>query len=206
MNGTLQMLTVNHMVSWGFRLQAHLAQRVTTLLGWSPRAAPHLYHGRGAGSWTGDPTAHQDLMMGEGRQPQTMSVLPREAPGQRDIVFSCSHFFPVPHFCFIPFFCFVLLPECTSGVPCHGNTCRWRQSSSSTSFASAEEVTNHFTSEVLSPRYPWTICKRGCPWSTGFSQVFSSLLQTSGKALFPLPASHHVPCSCHFTASCKLPA
>lgn len=146
--------------------------------------------------------------MGDGRQPQTMAALPREAPGQHDIfiVFSCSHFFPVPNFCFIPFF-FVLLPECTSRVPCHGNTCRWRQSSSSTSFASAEEVTNHSTSgEVLSPRYPWTICKRGCPWSTRFSQVFSSLLRTSGKALFPLPASHHVPCPSYFTQSCKLPA
>lgn len=78
-----------------------------------------------------------------------------------------------------------LLPERTSRVPCHGNTCRWRQSSSSTSFANAEEVTNHSTSrEVLSPRYPWTISKHGCPRSTRFSQVFSSLLRTSVKVLF----------------------
>lgn len=112
-----------------------------------------------------------------------------------------------------PFLIFVLslflflLPECTSRVPCHGNTCRWRQSSSSTSFASAEEVTNHSTSrEVLSPRYPWTICKRGCPWSTRFSQVFSLLLRTLVKALFPLFAPHHVPCLCYFTQSYKLTA
>lgn len=90
-------------------------------------------------------------------------------------------------------------------VPCHGNTCRWRQSSSSSSSASAEEVTNHSTSrEVLSPRYPGTICKRGCPWSTRFSQVFSLLLRTSVKALFPLFASHLVPCLCYFTLSGKL--
>lgn len=201
MNGTLQELT--HMVSWGFRLQAPMAQRATTVLGWSPRAAPHLYHGSTRSlhlltricSWEKG-GSHKPRQLPPGKhQVSVMSLLSSPAPiSSLFLIFALSLFF-------------VLLPECTSGVPCHGNTCRWRQSSSCTSIASAEEVTNHSTSgEVLSPRYPWTICKRGCPWSTRFSQVFSSLLRTSGKALFPLPASHRVPCPCHFTASCKLAA
>lgn len=210
MNGTPQMFTVNHMLSWGFRLQAHLAQRATAVLGWSPRAAPHLYHGSTTTSWQLDRRLHLLAKiwwweMGDSHKPWQLS------PGKHQVSTMSLLFSPAPISSLFLIFAlslfFVLLPECTSRVPCHGNTCRWRQSSSSTSFASAEEVTNHSTSgEVLSPRYPWTICKRGCPWSTRFSQVFSSLLRTSGKALFPLPASHHVPCPSYFTQSCKLPA
>ena len=211
------MLQVNHTLNQGFGLQTDLSQKATTVTAWFPWAGPHLHHSSTSASWQTDRRLHSatvtsylpapdDATRG-GRQPQTMSALPRKAPVQCDIliVFSCSHFFPISPFCFIAFL--FLLPECTSRVPCHGNTCRWRQSSSSTSFASAEEVTNHSTSrEVLSPRYPWTICKRGCPWSTRFSQVFSLLLRTSVKALFPLFAPHHVPCLRYFTQSCKLTA
>lgn len=146
-----------------------------------------------AGRWTGDfavpwswATCQHPMMLCEISCSHSVGC-PQESTVQCDIlVVFCCHFSPISHFLLYPSFCFILLPECTCGVPCHGNTCRWRQSSSSTSSASAEEVTNHSTSrEVLSPRYPWTICKRGCPWSTRFSQVFSLLLRTSGKALFP---------------------
>lgn len=205
------MLKVRHMLNWGLRLQADVSQQSCNTTAMIPS------------SWTTfAPQQHKDTSKCHGPEwppstwrwyesqeaAQIMSALPRKAPFQCDIltVFSCSHFLPISHFCFIPFF-LLLLPECTSRVPCHGNTCRWRQSSSSAGFASAEEVTNHSTSrEVLSPRYPGTICKRGCPWSTRFSQVFRLLLQTSGKALFPLFASHHIPCLCYFTQSCKLTA
>lgn len=210
------MLKVNCMLNWGFRLQADLSQKATTVTAWFPWAGPHLHHSSTSASWRTDRRLCRatvvsylpapDDVKWDGKQPQTMSGLPRKAPVQCDIlIVSCSHFFPISHFCVIPFL--FLLPACTSRVPCHGNTCRWRQSSSSTSFASAEEVTNHSTSrEVQSPRYPWTICKRGCPWSTRFSQVFSLLLRTFVKALFPLFAPHHVPRLCYFTQSYKLTA
>lgn len=179
------------------------------VLGWSPRAAPHLYHGSTGTSWQLDRTIQlltRIRWWEKGGSHKPCQLSPRKH--QVGVISFLSSLAPIssPFLIFALFNFFVLLSECTSRVPCHGNTCRWRQSSSSTSFASAEEVTNHSTSEVLSPRHPWTICKRGCPWSTRFSQVFSSLLRTSGKALFPLPASHHVPCPCHFTPSCKLPA
>lgn len=42
-----------------------------------------------------------------------------KAPAQCAILIA---FFLASHFCFIPFL--FLLPDCTYGVPCHGNTCR----------------------------------------------------------------------------------
>lgn len=206
-NGGPQVLEVYHTLKWGLRLEADLSAAMTR----APPAGPHLCHSSQTRdlaepqSWA--PCLHPTMLRGAGGS-RKRCQLSRRAPAQHNvlIVFSGSHFFfLVSRFCFIPFL--FLLPECTSRVPCHGNTCRWRQSSSSTSFASAEEVTNHSTSrEVLSPRYPWTICKRGCPWSTRFSQVFRLLLRTSVKALFPLFASHHIPCLHYFTQSCKLAA
>lgn len=49
------------------------------------------------------------------------------------------------------------------------------------SLASDEEATNHCMRGMQSPRHPWTICVRGCPWSTLFSQVFNLFSRIPGK-------------------------